>query len=479
VRIIKCAALEVFRADTDGKILAKTAQENYLTLEYGFLIFCTAGGTMRKIITLISLLVSLGLALFLWCSSPTNPFTDYSSCSVTFLVPGQDDTVWYAKDTLPVTIKIEGASLFSVLTLYIDSTDSTTVTSFGSSWTDTITVYKVFEKSDTVDLVIKAVLQNKGQLQKTVRIFIAGRPPVITREPPEELAVQIGAICSVSVAAEGILPLSYQWTQNGSLRAADTTAQLYIGNFQASDSGLYRCIVKNDWGSDTSRSIKLTVKERSGKPVFWNFAFYRDTVKEGDTLIIRLDSLYTAPASDTVSFALVEPESRASFAGDSIFTFYAGARDSGSYMIPVSVSSKSGADTGVMAITVIPTYCTLKLVSDSGSIVATPAAAKYRWSDTVSLKAVPDTGFIFFQWSGDISGITDSISLVILHDLTVQARFIPKDSSGCVEITSGSLNQAIRDASPGSKRPRRICPAPGAYDQGTIKIWGAVRIEIQ
>ena len=432
---------------------------------------------MRKSIALIALSISLLLCLL--CSAPTNPFTDYSKCSVSFLIPGRADTVCYVKDTLPITIKVEAASLFSLLTLYIDSTDSTTVSSFGNAWTDTITVKKVFQAPDTIDLVIKAVLQNKEQLQKTVRIFIAGKAPVITTEPPEALAVEIGAICSVTVAAEGVLPLSYQWTKNGSLRAGDTAATLHIGNFQAADSGLYRCMVKNNWGSDTSRTMRLTVKERGGKPVFWNFAFYRDTVKEGDTLIIRLDSLYTAPASDTVSFALLEPEARASFAGDSLFTFHAGARDSGSYMIPVSVSSKSGADTGIMAITVMPRYCTLTLVADSGSIVATPSAAKYRWSDTVSLKAVPKSGFIFFLWSGDVSGLTDSISVAVFKDMTIRARFIPKDSSGCVEIHSGSLNQAIRDASPGSKRPKRICPAPGVYDQGTIKIWGAVRIEIQ
>ena len=432
---------------------------------------------MRKILALISLSVSLFLCLL--CTAPTNPFEDYNSCTVSFMVPGRADTVCYVNDTLPITIKIEAASLFSSLTLYIDSTDSTKISAFSSSWTDTITVTKVFQMPDTVDLTVKAVLRNKEQLQKTLRIFIAGRAPVIITEPPEALAVEIGAACSVSVAAEGLPPLSYQWIKNGSLRAGDTAAKLHIGNFQAADSGLYSCMVKNDWGSDTSRSMRLTVKERSGKPVFWNFAFYRDTVKEGDTLSIRLDSLYTTPASDTVSFALVESERRASFRGDSLFTFYAGARDSGSYLIPVSVSSKSGADTGIMAIAVLPRYCALTLVADSGSIVTKPSAEKYRWSDTVSLKAVPKTGFIFFQWSGDISGITDSISLAVIKDMTIQARFIQKDSTGCVEIQSGSLNQAIREASPGSKRPKRICPAQGVYDQGTIKIWGAVRIEIQ
>jgi hypothetical protein len=432
---------------------------------------------MRKILALFSLSVSLFLCLL--CTAPTNPFEDYNSCSVSFMIPGRADTVCYVNDTLPITIKIEAASLFSSLTLYIDSTDSTKISSFSSSWTDTITMEKVFQMPDTVDLTVKAVLRNKEQLQKTLRVFIAGRAPVITMEPPEALAVEIGAACSVSVAAEGLPPLSYQWMKNGSPLAGDTAAKLHIGNFQAADSGLYRCMVKNNWGSDTSRSIRLTVKERSGKPVFWNFAFYRDTVKEGDTLSIRLDSLYTAPVSDTVSFALVESERRASFRGDSLFTFYAGARDSGSYLIPISVSSKSGADTGIMAIAVTPRYCRLTFNADSGSIVATPSADKYRWGDLISLKAIPKTGFIFFQWSGDISGITDSISVAVLKDMMIQARFIQKDSTGCVEIQSGSLNQAIRDASPGLKRPKRICPAQGMYDQGTIKIWGAVRIEIQ
>ncbi|MBN1128340.1 MAG: immunoglobulin domain-containing protein [Chitinispirillaceae bacterium] len=432
---------------------------------------------MRKTALLFCLvIVSL---LWLLCSTPTNPFEDYSNCKIAIVSPGQADTVCLVYDTVSIAIRVDGATMFSALTLYIGKKDSVTVTSFASSWTQTVEVEKVFQLPDTVELTVKAILKNQGRLDDTLRIIVAGRAPLITLEPPDSIAVEIGAACSVSVAATGVPPLTYIWTKNGSLLPDDTAATFKIGNFQGSDSGVYRCIVSTGWGSDTSRPMRLTVKKQSGKTIYWNFAFYRDTVQEGDSTFIRLDSLYSAPASDTISLGMLETVNQAALRGDSLFVFHAGARDSGSYLIPVRVSSKSGADTAMIVVTVAPRYHTLTLIADSGSITVTPAAVKYRWSDTVSLKAQPDSGFRFSLWSGDASGLVDTISLVVLRDMTVRARFISKDSSGCIQITAGSLNQAIRSASPGSVRPKSICPAQGAYDQGTVKIWGTVRFVIQ
>jgi hypothetical protein len=196
--------------------------------------------------------------------------------------------------------------------------------------------------------------------------------------------------------------------------------------------------------------------------------------------MVRIDSQYSAPAADTVALSVIDTaEKRAAFRGDSLFTFHVGARDSGVYSIPVVVSSKSGADTAAIIITVQSRYCTLSLSADSGTITVTPTAQKYRWHDTISIKAVPKSGYLFVSWIGDVNGNADSMRLVILKNMTIKAHFTPKNDTGCIEINAGSLNKAIREASPGSVRPKSICPAQGTYDEGTIRIWGTVRFAIQ
>ncbi|MBN2035863.1 MAG: immunoglobulin domain-containing protein [Chitinispirillaceae bacterium] len=434
-------------------------------------------GIAKKL--LISIYGAAALFLIL-CDSPSNPFTDYDNCSISFISPDRADEQYRVDETVVFRIQVQASSLFNQLIFSLDNAIDTTITfSNGSDWLDTITIKRVFREPDTVMVRISGALQNKSNLTDSARIVIIGIKPAITTNPPKNLFVEIGAACSVSVAAQGSAPISYQWMKNGSRLANDTAALLLIRNFQASDSGYYICIASNPWGSASSDTMKLSVKKETDKKVFWHFAVYRDTVAEGDSLRLRIDSLYTAPASDTVSLRMLLTPRQAAFAGDSLFLFRAGARDSGSYPVSAVVSSNSGSDTATIHITVTARYHTLTLQSDSGSIRASPSASQYRWGDTVSLTAIPDSGFLFVEWQGDAAGNDTLIRVVVTKNLSITAKFIAKTTPDCIVITSGSINKAIRDVSPGSVRPKKICPAQGTYDQGTIKVWGNVRIVIQ
>lgn len=67
---------------------------------------------------------------------------------------------------------------------------------------------------------------------------------------------------------------------------------------------------------------------------------------------------------------------------------------------------------------------TLTLQSDGpGSVVPDPDQALYTLGETVTLTAVPDPGFRFAGWSGDLSGDANPAQLPITGDLTVSARF--------------------------------------------------------
>jgi hypothetical protein len=81
-------------------------------------------------------------------------------------------------------------------------------------------------------------------------------PPVITTQS-ESLTVDPGASVTLSVAAIGTEPFTYQWAKDGA-PISETSASM---TFTASEAtgGVYWCTVYNAYGSDTSESITVTV----------------------------------------------------------------------------------------------------------------------------------------------------------------------------------------------------------------------------
>ena len=55
--------------------------------------------------------------------------------------------------------------------------------------------------------------------------------------------------------------LTYQWQLNGTDLSGATTDTLTINNVQESDEGMYRCVVTNAAGMNTSTAAQLTVRE--------------------------------------------------------------------------------------------------------------------------------------------------------------------------------------------------------------------------
>ncbi|NLE00781.1 MAG: hypothetical protein GX640_13010 [Fibrobacter sp.] len=71
------------------------------------------------------------------------------------------------------------------------------------------------------------------------------------------------------------------------------------------------------------------------------------------------------------------------------------------------------------------------------------------------------------------------MNIVIVDNIEIAGKFQRESASECYEINSGSLNQAILQASPLSKRPGTVCPEEGLYDDGTIQILGTVKFVFQ
>jgi hypothetical protein len=80
---------------------------------------------------------------------------------------------------------------------------------------------------------------------------------------PADRNVHVGQTAIFFVAANGTLPLSYQWTKNGSDIAGANKASYHTPPATAEDNGsLFAVTISNVAGSVTSDSAKLTVNLR-------------------------------------------------------------------------------------------------------------------------------------------------------------------------------------------------------------------------
>jgi nitrogen fixation protein len=91
-------------------------------------------------------------------------------------------------------------------------------------------------------------------------------PPSILTQPESQTA-GIGTSVTLSVAATGSRPLSYQWSFNGANLLTATSSTLTLTNAQFSDSGSYAVAVTNGYGGTVSSNAVLTVLALSCAPV--------------------------------------------------------------------------------------------------------------------------------------------------------------------------------------------------------------------
>ncbi|MFQ5412466.1 MAG: immunoglobulin domain-containing protein [Phycisphaerae bacterium] len=86
-----------------------------------------------------------------------------------------------------------------------------------------------------------------------------GTTPTILSQPATQTACTGDAV-TLTVAANGSAPLSYQWRKGGANISGATTASYTLPASQASDAGAYDVLVTNACGSITSSPATLTLR---------------------------------------------------------------------------------------------------------------------------------------------------------------------------------------------------------------------------
>lgn len=111
--------------------------------------------------------------------------------------------------------------------------------------------------------------------------------PAITRQPSAAV-VAIGGSTTLSVAADGQDPLTYQWYLNGAAISGATQATYTITNASDASAGSYTVVITNGLGSVTSAAVNVSVANASNMGRIVNLSARAIAGTDAKTLIVGL-----------------------------------------------------------------------------------------------------------------------------------------------------------------------------------------------
>ena len=149
-----------------------------------------------------------------------------------------------------------------------------------------------------------------GVVRSVPALLIQRDAPLILSQP-QSVAVAVGEPASFSVSANGLEPLSYQWTKNGTAIPGANNPQLNFASATADDAGIYAVRISNTAGAVTSANVTFAVL--NVVPGVFNTgvdasgaALADNTVDSHYTLVVNADSASSdAIVQDSTAFPIV------------------------------------------------------------------------------------------------------------------------------------------------------------------------------
>jgi len=258
--------------------------------------------------------------------------------------------------------------------------------------------------------------------------------PSITTQPLAS-TISAGSSASMSVAASGTAPLSYQWYRNGVALAGETASSLYLPATTSSDEGSYTVKVSNSAGSISSNAATLSITTATVAPSITSQPA-SSSVTAGQSASFFVTTSGTAPFTyqwykDGVAIAGATASSYSLTA--------ASAGNAGAYTVTVSNSAGS----------ITSTAATLSIAAAvvAPSISTQPTSLSVTASQNATFAvAATGTAPLSYQWYKDgvaVSGAT-SLSLSLSTVATSDAgAYTVKISNAAGSVTSSVANLSV------------------------------------
>jgi hypothetical protein len=229
---------------------------------------------------------------------------------------------------------------------------------------------------------------------------------------------------------------------------ATFTGQTFSWTPTSDQVGTYQVtFIASDGSEQDSETITITVKSTNQAPTA--NAGPDHTVSDSDgngSEQVTLDGSGSADSDGTIqSYVWSEGGTQIATGLNPTVTLAVGQ-----HTITLTVTDDGGlTDTDTVTITVdsAPTTYTLTISASNGSVTKTPNKASYSSGETVSLQAVPNTGYHFMSWSGDLSGSTNPATITMNSNKSVTANFAANTYTLTINATNGSVTKTPNKAS--------------------------------
>ena len=263
-------------------------------------------------------------------------------------------------------------------------------------------------------------------------------------ENPQSVTKLIGATASFSVTATCTAPFSFQWRGNGTNLADGNrisgarTNSLTITNVQSQDIGFYTAVVSNPWGSVTSAPALLRV-----------LSVERLTLSVSNQTPARFD--FTNAAWVEVTLAAPFPNPFIWYTLDGSPPSPSSTEYTGTFIVSNTVVVRAFAinpldfstvEMAPVAVNLWTGFHLFTTATAGGMVSNAPPGGFYVSNTVVALTAVPEPAWEFLRWTGDASGTSNPLSLVLDRDKLVTAQFalIPRYTLAVTTVGGGTVS---------------------------------------
>jgi len=183
-------------------------------------------------------------------------------------------------------------------------------------------------------------------------------PPLITT-PNKKIQTstskpKIDSSYYLYIKATGSDTLKYKWYFQGALKPGSDNDTLLFQKISCDDTGIYKCIVENSYGKDSTPLCTLTITTPVNNPPQWDDDTIIDTVKESITYKIPLSDTCIDPDGDSITFRLQNgPPANDSLSSGKVYTYTPLYNDSGTYTIVLWAKDGKDSSKAVLILRVL------------------------------------------------------------------------------------------------------------------------------
>ena len=291
------------------------------------------------------------------------------------------------------------------------------------------------DSGSTFDVVVTNAAGTKTSSTATLTVTAAPVAPTITTQPASQ-TVTVGQTATLTVAATGTAPLSYQWQKNGANIAGATSTSYTTPVTTTADNGsTFNVVVSNAAGTVTSAAATLTVNAAAVAPTITTQPASQ-TVTAGQTATFTVAATGTAP----LSYQWKKGGTALSGATSASYTTPATTSTDNGTQFTVTVSNTAGSVTSAAA------TLTVNAAAVAPSITTQPASQTVTAGQSATFTvAVTGTAPLSYQWQKNGANITGATSSSYTTPVTTTAdngstfNVVVSNAAGTVTSAAATL----------------------------------------